>query len=258
MSGGDKDSGSERQYLKVFETLPLQCLNAYGEHKMTCMTDKDLWAHMSKPLKSGAKYMTEPCDESAERRGIGLNRWLLSVKEYCGMQLRESVKKANEFILKPELFNEVYQEIHDVLPHLAYCLAPKKTYEKSGSSAVRSATRETATECKARDELFAHAKFLYEWLDTLKVSCLRMLMNWQSGDGQPYVSSVYHRASQCFRYYGNQAHVECGGSTGNVGVTLLEFQQAVVSRHALGCSGVLLPESDGHTQPQDYVAKGGA
>ena len=49
------DKGEERVYLKVFETLPPQCLNAYGEHKISKMTDKALWEHMRKPLTSGAQ-----------------------------------------------------------------------------------------------------------------------------------------------------------------------------------------------------------
>ena len=87
LTGSLCDKGEERGYLQVFETMPAQCLNAYGGHKMSKVTDKALWEHMSKPLTSVGRYMSALCDVSAERRGVGLNRWLLSVKDYCEMQI---------------------------------------------------------------------------------------------------------------------------------------------------------------------------
>ena len=107
---------------------------------MSKMSEKALWEHMSKPLKSGACWMTELCDVSAERRGIGLNRWLLAVKEYCDIQRRAGRRKENEYILKPELVTELYVEMDRVYPSLEYCLAPKKLSERQGASAVRSSS----------------------------------------------------------------------------------------------------------------------
>ena len=35
----------------------------------------ELWGHFEKPEKTGAAYMTELCENSNERRGVGINRW---------------------------------------------------------------------------------------------------------------------------------------------------------------------------------------
>ena len=42
-----EDQGEQRQYLKVFETLGPQLLNAYGEAKFTKVEDKDVWEAFS-------------------------------------------------------------------------------------------------------------------------------------------------------------------------------------------------------------------
>ena len=233
MKTGSGDMGELRSYLRVFETLPVQCLNAYGEHKMSKMSEKALWEHFCKPLKSGACWMTELCDQTAERRGIGLNRWLLAVKEYCDMQRRAQRRTENEYIMKAELVADLYKEIDWIYAALEYCLAPKKVSERKGASAVRSSSRVTpADESKPKAELEKHAKVLWEWLDTGKVSRVRMLMNYQCGGGQPYVAAMYHRGTQCFKYYGNLSH------SSSCAVTLEEFQAAIVARHNVGSSGV--------------------
>ena len=233
MKTGSGDMGEMRSYLRVFETLPVQCLNAYGEHKMSKMSEKALWEHFCKPLKSGACWMTELCDQTAERRGIGLNRWLLAVKEYCDMQRRAQRRSENEYIMKAELVADLYKEIDWIYPALEYCLAPKKVSERKGASAVRSSSRVTpADDVKPRAELEKHAKVLWEWLDTGKVSRVRMLMNYQCGGGQPYVAAMYHRGTQCFKYDGNLSH------SSSSAVALEEFQAAIVARHSVGSSGV--------------------
>ena len=62
--GGDKGNGKrksefdqgvpERKYLKPYETLPVQMLNAYGAARWVDMSDHDLWQQVRKPLRSGA------------------------------------------------------------------------------------------------------------------------------------------------------------------------------------------------------------
>ena len=64
----EDDEGSKRPWLKVFETLPAQMLNAYGEAKYAKITDSQMWKHLGQPLKSGAMYMTEFCSPEIERR----------------------------------------------------------------------------------------------------------------------------------------------------------------------------------------------
>ena len=70
------DRGVKRPWLKVFETAPVQMLNAYGEAKYARFGNPDLWRNMTKPLKSGAEYLTVFASSEAERRGAAANRWL--------------------------------------------------------------------------------------------------------------------------------------------------------------------------------------
>ena len=104
----EKDAGSERKWLKVFETMPAQMLNAYGEAKYTRMRDEQVWEHLCKALKSGAVYMTELASDEAERRGIGLNRWLHAMVAYCEYQQQPNVRKQNEAIIQEAKCKELY------------------------------------------------------------------------------------------------------------------------------------------------------
>ena len=70
----DNDKGEKRTYLRVYETLPPQLLNAYGPSKFQKMSDDAVWTAMSAPLKTGALYMSELCSKDVERRGVGMNR----------------------------------------------------------------------------------------------------------------------------------------------------------------------------------------
>jgi len=72
------DRGEKRPWLKAFETAPVQMLNAYGEAKYARLGNPEVWKNMTKPLKSGAEYMTEFASKEVERRGIAANRWLHS------------------------------------------------------------------------------------------------------------------------------------------------------------------------------------
>ena len=38
--------------------------------------------------------------QGAERRGVGLNRVLHALLEYCNLQMKETTKKQNEFCLQ--------------------------------------------------------------------------------------------------------------------------------------------------------------
>jgi hypothetical protein len=55
----EADKGETRAFLKIFETLPAQLLNAYGEARYAGMTDRAVWDQLVKPLNSGAQWMTE-------------------------------------------------------------------------------------------------------------------------------------------------------------------------------------------------------
>ena len=229
--------GNKRPWLKVFETMPPQMLNAYGPAKFAKMTDSDVWQHLSTPLKSGAQYMSELCSKEDERRGIGLNRWLHAAKVFCEYQNEPGTKKANEALLVATKCTQLYEEIARILPSLEYCLAPQKPKGKSGASSLRSSgTEKQVVGIKKDDtELCRHAKVLYDWLDTSAISRVRMLLQWQSAGGLAYVASVHHRGAQCFRYEGNSLH-------GARHVTLEEFQAGIKSRHDVVSAGIVAGE----------------
>ena len=224
-----REEGQARTYLKVYETLPPQLLNAYGEATYCKLSDCEVWKQLSKPLKSGAMYMTEFCAASEERRGIAANRWLHAVVLYCHYQVTEGIKAENKALLNTQVFDELYTEIEKILPSLEYCLAPKKQSEKSGASSLRgTAVVSDGTKPKDASLLRQHAKVVYEWLDVGKVSLIRMLMQWQAAGGLSFVSSTHHRAAQCFRYYGNSEH-EAGIKNE---VSLAEFQDCIIKCHS--------------------------
>ena len=134
-----EEGGSERPWLKVYETLPPQLLNAYGEAAYNRKTDEKVWESFAKPQKSGAKYMTELCSDEKERRGIGINRFLHAVISYCEYQQEDKVRKQNAMVLQEIKCKELYAEIDSILPSLKYCLAPRKTSAKSGAASLRAA-----------------------------------------------------------------------------------------------------------------------
>lgn len=235
-SKDSKEKGEKRPWNRVYETLPPQMLNAYGPARYGKMSDAEVWQHFNQPLKSGAMYMTEFCNKDVDRRGVGINRWLHAVLVFCQYQKEPAVEKTNAGLLKEEKYKEIYEEIDRIIPSLEYCLAPKKVSAKTGASSLRSSGTELQQQvCIGKDEgqLDTHAKILYEWLDTSKVSRVRMLLSWQSAAGLSYVASVHHRAAQCFRYQGNKMHGE-----GITEVSLQEFQEGIKSRHRLGSRGM--------------------
>lgn len=230
------DKGTKRVWLKVFETMPPQMLNAYGQAKFPKMSDSQVWHHLCQPLKSGALSMTELTHLSDERRGIGINRFLHAQKLYLEYQDQEDVKRSNEFLIKEPMYSEFYAESARILPSIAYCLAPKKVYEKQGASSLRQSASEQASSggiVRSTEDLDKHGKIVYDWLNNQVRSRIRMLQSWQSAGGQSYVSSVHHRGVTCFRYYGNTEHKENDPT-----VSLSEFQAAIKIRHQLGSSGI--------------------
>ena len=48
------EGGPARKYLKPYETLPVQLLNAYTAARWVDMSDHDVWDQVRKPLRSGA------------------------------------------------------------------------------------------------------------------------------------------------------------------------------------------------------------
>ena len=76
------DKGQKRNWLRVFETLPPQLLNALGPSKYAKMPDEDMWKELNVPLATGASCMTELCLPDAQRRGVGINRWLAAVQAF--------------------------------------------------------------------------------------------------------------------------------------------------------------------------------
>ena len=69
-----------RNYLKVWETLPVQLPNSYGESSYVNNTDETVWKEFSEPTETGAMYVTELCSAKPQRRAIGMNRVLRKQK----------------------------------------------------------------------------------------------------------------------------------------------------------------------------------
>ena len=103
------------------------------------MDTPKIWEELNKPLRTGAKYGTELCSAEEERRGVGINRALQVLVEYLKHQKSDSMMQQNEFILKKEIYEQVYREIDVIYEAALYCLAAKKQYVKKGASAVRGA-----------------------------------------------------------------------------------------------------------------------
>jgi hypothetical protein len=239
--------GSKRKWLKVFETPPVQMLNAYGEAKYAKMSDPAVWEQLSKPLKTGAEYMTELCSLEAERRGVGINRFLHALISYLEHQTDTEIRKRNEVVLDSAKCKELYEEINQLLPSLKYCLAPRKTPKKEGAASLRASAVAPVVSgpSVSKPELDKHARIIHDWLAGSKPSRIRMLLHWQSAGGLSHVASVYHRTAQCFVKHGNKFHE---GIPGEV-VTLQEFQEGIRCRHELGDAG--MDDSKAHDD-QDY------
>ena len=124
--------------------------------------------------------------------------------------------------------------------------------EKKGASMLRSsgnAQSIAASAEKGTQELEQNAKELFEWMDVKSTSRIRMMLQWQGAGGLPYVASVHHLGTQCFRYLGNALHE---GGKQQKGITMEEWQEAVKERHRVGSSGM---EDGQQAESIDFKAK---
>ena len=208
--------------------MPAQLLNAYGMAAFTTMEPAKVWEEFNKPLKTGAKWMTELCSLEPERRGVGINRFLQALVEYLKYQKTEVMEKQNKAVLKDEIFAQLYKEIEAIYESATYCLSGKKGYNKKSGGSLRSGVSFSQPSEKKQDtELKVHAEKMYKWM-TLPKSRLRMLMGWQAGGGLPYVAGTHLYGMRCFVSYGNASH-----NHGDKTVSLEEFQDAVCKRHEM-------------------------
>ena len=142
--------------------MPSQMLNAYGMAAFAKMTQEKLWEELNKPLKTGAKYMTELCSAEEERRGVGINRFLQVLVEYLKYQKTDGAMKQNKFILKNDIYTQPYKEIDMIFDAAVYCLAGEKQYNKKGASGLRNAVSFDSTAKKSAELLRGHANSLYK------------------------------------------------------------------------------------------------
>jgi hypothetical protein len=131
--------------------------------------------------------------------------------------------------------------IDDILPSFEYILAPKKQSSVSGAGMMRSSAGSSEAEIKDPEELKKHGQKVYEYMH-MDVSRVRMLMNWQCAGGLSYVCATHHRAATAFFTCGNKDHE----GKGKPEVSLLEFQEAIVSRHDTSkqCAGDVCLDGD--------------
>jgi len=128
-ASGVASSGTKRNWLKVYETLPCQPLNGYGQAKYVKISEKEMWEQMHSPLRSGVSCMSELCLEEKDRRGVGINRWLQPLQAFLMYQNEDMQKTRNKMILNEGIFKSLYEEIDKILPSVSYCLAPRKGYK---------------------------------------------------------------------------------------------------------------------------------
>ena len=87
--GKQRAQQRDREWLKVSETLPSQLLNVYGRSAYADMDNLAVWRELCKPLKTGARYMSELASPEIERQGVGMNRWMPVAVGYLQYQNRE-------------------------------------------------------------------------------------------------------------------------------------------------------------------------
>ena len=206
-------------------------LNAYGMAAFSKMPLPKVWEDLNKPLKTGAKYGTELCSAEDERRGVGINRFLQVFVEYLKYQKSDCMKKQNEFILKEDIYKQVYLEIDLLFDAAVYCLAGKKQFVKKGASNLRSGVSLDPVTQKSQEDLKKAACTLYKWM-VAKQSRLRMLMTWQGAGGLAYVCSTHLFGMQCFLHLGNVYH-----NASHKNVSAEEWEKAILKRHDMELKG---------------------
>ena len=242
-----KDDEGPRDYLRVYETMPNQFLNAYGMCGYHTMPTSKVWEELNKPQRTGAKYATELCSAEEDRRGVGINRGLQVLVEYLKHQRQEKTMRQNEFMLKKDIYEKLYKEVDLIYDAALYCLAGKKQYTKQGASVLRSSVSlDSHTDKKSEQKLKEYSETLYKWIQ-LEQSRLRMLMKWQSAGGLAFVSWTHIMALQCFLLHGNMCHQGVGDQK----VSLEVFQNAILRRHAMQSEGSTYSNSD--TVDKDFV-----
>ena len=225
-------AGQERGWLYRLETAPYLWLAAEDVGvKMGRLDDRLIWEYLTRPSQTGAKYMSEYASDDCFVRGVAANRYLMALEHYMMSQKKPRIIGYNEIVMKEEIRKELYDEIDRILPSVKYCLAPRAM--PSGSEA--STMLPVPSTLKDRVELDRHAKILYDWLDNTRPSCVRMMLEYQSAGGIPYVAHCHLRCTQSFRNHGASKHC-----TDRREVTLVEWQAAIRTRHALGNSGITM------------------
>ena len=163
------DAATEaRKYMKTYELLPAQLLNVYGRSRYHTMKYEDLWKNLNVPMKTGAAYATELCDASDERRGVGINRWAVCMRDFLKYQQQEDVKKGNEYWLDAGKCTKLYDEINTVLPSLEYIIASqvrKQSKQGSGVASLRRVVSDLPTpEAKPAADMKKHVQVVHDWI----------------------------------------------------------------------------------------------
>ena len=168
--------------------------------------------------------MTELCDDSVERRSIGINRWACALRDFCKYQRREEVKKENKKVMQDDIRKKMYEEIDKVYDALDYVCTERK---KKGASSLRArvGVEDDVSEPKSETKLQDSAKIVYEWLHQKK-SYVRLVHQWQAAGGLSFVANVYNTGMQAFLAHGNEG---CG-KDGDA-IPLSVFQKCIVDRH---------------------------
>ena len=82
-------------------------MNCDGRSAYADMEKLAVWQELCKPLKTGAKYLSELAAPEIERQGVGMNRWMQVAVGYLQYQNRDNVRQQNKAVLKEGMYDEL-------------------------------------------------------------------------------------------------------------------------------------------------------
>ena len=153
-----------RKTVMSYETPPSQALNVSGASRYFGLSSGQLWEALGQPLKSGGPYSSELTEVSNERRGVGINRFLVPMLAFLEQQNTQECIRRNKSILQETVYEQFHEEVQKYLPSVRFITAAKKEYVKQGAAILRQGMP-NAADVKPEDELRRHAKVVFELFD---------------------------------------------------------------------------------------------
>lgn len=186
-------------FLKPYNTVPPQLLNATGTNNLSEISLKALWDVVSKGNKV-CPYFYEGVEEDVGRQSVGASRAMGAIQQWC-----ESVKQGTHYdsFVQEEFLASCRAEIDTILPHLQTLNGagiatpgskpsdPRRAmfnYDGNGSNK----RQRTDTTIPTEEDVRAAAKIVYDWLVT-KESKLRFLLAVCGNNGLSHNAQCYDK-----------------------------------------------------------------